>query len=111
MWRERDAFVYSVFSAVDAAAEEEILGRLVTPVVLSENLPGPEELLNQDPDVLQLAVFGLSVAVHRLLTDRGVQVSALMGHSMGELAALACAGAFTMTDGARLLCHRMAALR
>ncbi|MEU6201624.1 acyltransferase domain-containing protein [Streptomyces sp. NPDC047061] len=109
-WHDRDASVHAVFSAVDLAAAE-LLGKQVTPVVFAENPPGPEELLARDPDLFQLAVFGLSVAAHRLLVERGVRFSALMGHSMGELTALVCAGAYTLTDGARLLCHRVAALR
>lgn len=109
-WRDGDASVRAVFDAVDLAAEE-VLGRRVTPVIFADDPPGPEELLAQDPGVLQVAVFGLSAATHRFLSDQGVRFSALAGHSMGELTALVCAGAFTLADGARVLCHRIAALR
>ncbi|GAA0349624.1 acyltransferase domain-containing protein [Actinoallomurus spadix] len=109
-WYRGEEAVCTVFDAVDTAAQE-ILGKTVTTTVFSEDAPGPDELLAQDPDILQLAVFGLSAAAYRLLKDRGARMSALVGHSMGEVTALACAGAWTLTDSARILCHRISALR
>ena len=34
-----------------------------------------------------------------------------LGHSLGEIAALVCAGGFSVAEGVEIICHRMAALR
>ncbi|MBW4717308.1 acyltransferase domain-containing protein [Saccharothrix obliqua] len=104
--REVDA----VFDEIDAAA-----ARLDVPPVsaaLFDGEPRPiRDLLAEPAEVLQLAIFGVSVAVHRILVARGVTPRLLVGHSFGEMAALVAAGAFTPADGVRLVCARAAALR
>ncbi|MFZ3550816.1 acyltransferase domain-containing protein [Streptomyces sp. 4.24] len=88
----------------------EMLGRKVTPLVFGANAPEADELLTRDPDVLQLATFGVSVSIFRLLSSRGVRPEILLGHSFGEFAALVCGGAYSLADGVRMLCHRGALL-
>jgi [acyl-carrier-protein] S-malonyltransferase len=83
---------------------------------VSDALFGPEELtikqlLARPAELLQLAIFGTSVATHRILTDAGVEPYLLLGHSFGEMAALVCADAFSLADGVRLVCARTVALR
>ncbi|MBB5957177.1 acyl transferase domain-containing protein [Saccharothrix tamanrassetensis] len=68
------------------------------------------ELLAEPAEVLQLAIFGVSLAVYRILTAQGMRPRLLVGHSFGEMAALVAAGAFTLADGVRLVCARTAAL-
>ncbi|MCE6998365.1 acyltransferase domain-containing protein [Saccharothrix sp. S26] len=102
--------VDAVFDEIDAAA-----ARLDVPSVsaaLFDGEPRPiRELLAEPAEVLQLVIFGVSVAVHRILVARGVTPRLLVGHSFGEMAALVAAGAFTLADGVRLVCARAAALR
>jgi acyl transferase domain-containing protein len=69
------------------------------------------DLLAEPAELLQLAIFGVSVSVHRILATLGVRPGLLVGHSFGEIAALVAAGAFTLADGARLVCARAAALQ
>jgi malonyl CoA-acyl carrier protein transacylase len=70
-----------------------------------------EEILVANPDLVQLAIFGTSVAVYRLLESRGLRPDVLIGHSFGEIAALVCGGAFTVAEGADIICDRTAAAR
>ncbi|MDX8053548.1 acyltransferase domain-containing protein [Lentzea sp. BCCO 10_0798] len=70
-----------------------------------------QEMLAEPAELLQLAIFGASVATHRILVDHGLEPDLLVGHSFGEMAALVAAGAFSLADGARLVCARCDALR
>ena len=70
-----------------------------------------KELLTMPAELLQLAIFGTSVATYRILVESGAEPDLLLGHSFGEMAALVGAGAFTLADGVRLVCARTEALR
>ncbi|MQY08787.1 ACP S-malonyltransferase [Actinomadura macrotermitis] len=54
------------------------------------------------PGVAQLAGYTASVAVDRVLRSAGVRPGLAVGQSFGEIAALVCAGAFGVGDGARM---------
>ncbi|MEV0675203.1 acyltransferase domain-containing protein [Actinosynnema sp. NPDC050436] len=102
--------VDATFEEIDAAAAR--LDVPPVPPVLFDGEPRSiRRLLAEPAEVLQLAIFGVSVAVHRILTARGVQPRLLVGHSFGEMAALVAAGAFSLADGVRMVCARAAALR
>ncbi|MFI8106149.1 aminotransferase class I/II-fold pyridoxal phosphate-dependent enzyme [Streptomyces sp. NPDC086023] len=62
-------------------------------------------------DVCQPLLGTVQLAVTRLLADCGVTPGLTLGHSVGEFAAAATAGALTWEDTVRLLVHRGAALR
>ncbi|MFF4616169.1 acyltransferase domain-containing protein [Nonomuraea jabiensis] len=70
-----------------------------------------ERLLDEAPDVLQLAVFATSTAAFQALADEGARFSVLVGHSLGEIGALVAGGALDVAEGAEILCHRIIALR
>jgi amino acid adenylation domain-containing protein len=53
-----------------------------------------------------LAVFALDVAVAALWQSRGVTFDALLGHSVGELAAAVVAGVMPLEEGARIAAAR-----
>ena len=57
-----------------------------------------------------LAAFALSLARHRIIRHRLPRSPVLLGHSFGHLAALTCAGAFSVEDAARLLFRRNEAI-
>lgn len=61
-------------------------------------------------DSTQLAIFAQAVGINRLL-GAPARGDVLVGHSIGEIAALTAAGAFDITTGARIVCLRNAALR
>ncbi|WP_369166433.1 acyltransferase domain-containing protein [Streptomyces sp. R28] len=83
----------------------------VSEVLFGAAPPAIDEMMDRPAELLQMAIFGASVATHRLLVDAGVRPYALVGHSFGEIAALVCSGAFTLKDGVRLVCARSEALK
>lgn len=62
---------------------------------------GPEDELRKTLNT-QPALYVLDVAVARVLADAGIEPVAAAGHSLGEYAAAAVAGAFSFEDGLRL---------
>ncbi|OLR93403.1 hypothetical protein BJP25_17940 [Actinokineospora bangkokensis] len=66
-----------------------------------------------DPAVLvhqQLALFGAQVALAELWRAHGVRPAAVVGHSMGEVAAAVAVGALGVADGLRVMARRSALL-
>ncbi len=72
------------------------------------------ELSSTDParsrlnevDVLQPALFAIQVALAALWRSWGIVPHAVVGHSMGEVAAAHVAGALSLEDAARVICSR-----
>jgi acyl transferase domain-containing protein len=56
--------------------------------------------------IAQPAVFAIQLALTRLWTSWGVSPDAVVGHSMGEIAAACAAGALSVPDATRLIVHR-----
>ncbi|MBV9300237.1 MAG: SDR family NAD(P)-dependent oxidoreductase, partial [Verrucomicrobia bacterium] len=57
-------------------------------------------------EIAQPAIFAMQVAMVRLWKSWGVQPSALVGHSVGEVAATCVAGVLTLEEAARLVILR-----
>lgn len=83
----------------------------VSDVLFGRREASIKELLDERAELLQLAIFGTSVATYRILAAAGAEPYLLVGHSFGEMAALVCAEAFDLADGVRLVCARTEALR
>jgi len=94
-----------VFEEVDDALGER-LSRLV--------FEGPEDVLTLTANA-QPALMAVSLAAMRALEAEGVDLARdaafVAGHSLGEYSALAAARALTLTDAARLLRTRGAAMQ
>jgi malonyl CoA-acyl carrier protein transacylase/acyl carrier protein len=98
-----------VFADVDAVAQKR-LARTMSDAIWSDAAT-IQDLVARHPDVVQLAIYATSVAVYRLLESEGLRPDVLMGHSFGEIAAIVCGGAFSVTDGAEIVCDRTEACR
>ncbi|MEU6357162.1 beta-ketoacyl synthase N-terminal-like domain-containing protein, partial [Streptomyces sp. NPDC047072] len=57
-------------------------------------------------DRIQPAIFAVQVALHRWLAHRGVRPAAVIGHSLGEVAAAHAAGALDLADATRVIVRR-----
>ncbi len=71
---------------------------------------GPAERLART-DVTQPALLTCSVAVYRLLADRGLRFDCALGHSLGEYSALVATGAVEFAVAADLVHRRGAAMQ
>lgn len=57
-------------------------------------------------DIIQPATFAIQVALAALWRSWGVVPDAVVGHSLGEVAAAHIAGALSFDDAVRVICHR-----
>jgi acyl transferase domain-containing protein len=70
-----------------------------------------DELLNASPNLDQIGIYLTEVLIAKILIESGVRPALLVGHSFGELAALATAGVYSTETGFRIVCHRVLALQ
>ncbi len=60
----------------------------------------------QEIDIVQPALFAISISLAALWRSWGIAPDAVVGHSMGEVAAACIAGALTLADAAAVICRR-----
>lgn len=95
---------YTDFPVVKATFDEaaEALGYDLWDLVSN----GPAEKLNQT-EFTQPAILTAGVAMYRAFTESSDLKPAMMaGHSLGEYAALVCAGSMSLADGVKLVAER-----
>ncbi|MBO2454695.1 acyltransferase domain-containing protein [Actinomadura barringtoniae] len=66
------------------------------------NDPASYRAAARSPGVAQLAAYATSVSVERVLRAEGLAPGFAIGQSFGEIAAMVCAGVFSVSDGARM---------
>ncbi|MEU6095306.1 acyltransferase domain-containing protein [Streptomyces sp. NPDC047079] len=62
-------------------------------------------------DRIQTMIFAVQIGLAAVWRSYGVEPEAVIGHSVGEIAAAVTAGALSVTDGAKLICRRSRLLR
>ncbi|ASU78674.1 hypothetical protein CDG81_10740 [Actinopolyspora erythraea] len=77
----------------------------VSPLVLSSDAADLDTLVSR-PSELSLAIFAASLGVYELFKAAEVPGDVLVGHSIGEITALAAAGVVSVRDATRMLCWR-----
>jgi acyl transferase domain-containing protein/acyl-CoA thioesterase FadM len=90
----RERLGSSLAALVESSTEEEHAARLA-----------------RSPELSQVAVYLTSVLAAHSLMANGVRPDAVMGHSAGEIAALAVAGSCSLEDGLSAMVERARALR
>jgi [acyl-carrier-protein] S-malonyltransferase len=84
---------------------DEVLGYEISKIMLE----GPEEELtltqNTQPAILTHSV-GLFQKAKEILNEKGIEISAVMGHSVGEYPALVAAGALSFEDAVKAVHNR-----
>ncbi|MDX2205386.1 MAG: SDR family NAD(P)-dependent oxidoreductase [Hyphomicrobiaceae bacterium] len=94
--------------ACDAATRDwcdwSILGVL-------EAEPAQSAAMLERIDVVQPVLVALAIGYAALLRDRGIVPDAVVGHSMGEVAAAHIAGALDLRSAMRVICRRSALMR
>jgi phthiocerol/phenolphthiocerol synthesis type-I polyketide synthase B len=70
-----------------------------------EALSLADEAILETADAQPL-LFAMQLGIGAVLKSYGVRPAAVVGHSMGEVAAAVVAGALTPADGARVICRR-----
>ncbi|SEU29053.1 type I polyketide synthase [Stigmatella erecta] len=79
---------------------------------LRDLLTNPEQQPRwNDIDVIQPTLFALQVALAAVWRSLGLEPHAVVGHSMGEVAAAHVAGALSLEDAARIICERSKLLK
>lgn len=98
-----------VFAAVIDQCDQLIAPALSLSLrdLLGKN-PTPQQL--QDTRIQQPLLYSLQVALARLWMSWGVTPQLLLGHSVGEYAAMHIAGVFSLEDGLRLVLARAKAM-
>ncbi|CQD07302.1 beta-ketoacyl synthase [Mycobacterium lentiflavum] len=62
-------------------------------------------------DQVQALTFAMQVGLAAVLRERGVRPAAVIGHSVGEVAACVTAGVFDLAQGAAVACYRARGFR
>lgn len=90
---------------------EEAIGRYASWSLMEELSAGPSRSRFGEIDVVQPCLFSIQVALAELWRHWGFEPAAVIGQSMGEIAAAHVAGALSLDDAARIICRRSRLLR
>ncbi|GFN09689.1 hypothetical protein Smic_82450 [Streptomyces microflavus] len=105
LWEQNDAFREAVTACDEALAPHT--GFSVAAVVRGQDGLAPPFTRT---DVVQPALFAMYVGLAAMWRAWGVEPSAVVGHSQGEVAAAVVSGALSLADGARIVALRARAV-
>lgn len=91
----------------DSILASEAAFRPFTDWVLTDQLMAtPETSRLNEINVIQPAICAIQIALAKLWISWGIHPQAIVGHSMGEIAAAHISGALKLEDAARIICER-----
>ena len=97
----------------DLLAKEPVFAGVIDdlePIISAElGFSARQALSKQDfesTDKIQVLTYAMQVGIATLLRSKGAQPSAVIGHSLGEIAASVVAGALTPSEGCIVVCKR-----
>ena len=90
------------FHQANEVGKELLKGDFLS-LVTAESSQQHDERLAQCPDLDQIGIYLTEVLLAQVLIEAGVQPSLLLGHSFGELAALATGGVYSIETGVRIV--------
>lgn len=90
----------------DAAIQQEAGWSVIGELAATPTMSGLDRV-----DIVQPVLFAMEVAMAALWRSKGIEPDAVIGHSMGEVAAAHVAGALTLTEAVRIICRRSQLLR
>jgi acyl transferase domain-containing protein/acyl carrier protein len=96
----------AALSKCDAAVRQEAGWSVIAELHAAESASRLQQI-----DVVQPVLFSIQVALAALWRSWGVEPDAVVGHSMGEIAAAHVAGVLTLEDAVRIICRRSVLLR
>lgn len=87
---------------------DELLREYVEWSLLEELMAGEDvsRLKGSNVEITQIALFGLQIGLAALWRSSGIEPAAVVGHSLGEVAAAHVAGILTLPDAVRVIFHR-----
>ncbi|MCC6456106.1 MAG: type I polyketide synthase [Caldilineaceae bacterium] len=94
------------FHALIAQMDALLFREGATWSLLQELAASPEQSRLDETEVAQPAIFALQVALAALWRAWGITPDAVVGHSVGEVAAAYVAGVLTLPEAVRLVFHR-----
>ena len=106
-WRPE---ISAVLEEMDGPARE-LLGVSITDELLRAPTRPLDQWVTGAPDVLQLLLVAVGAATYRALRAEGAPSGLLIGHSLGELSALAAADILTPAQVSEIVCQRALTIR
>ncbi len=93
-------------AAVDQC--DELLREYMEWSLLEELMAGEDvsRMKGDDVEITQIALFGLQIGLAALWRSWGIEPDAVVGHSLGEVAAAYVSGILTLPDAVRVIFHR-----
>jgi acyl transferase domain-containing protein/NAD(P)-dependent dehydrogenase (short-subunit alcohol dehydrogenase family)/acyl-CoA thioesterase FadM len=100
----------SIFAEADHLAME-YFGHAFLPLVMAKTDAEHDSLLSRCPDLDQIGIYLSAVLTAQAVLDSGLEIDGVLGHSVGEIGALAVSGAISIEAGLNIICRRIIALR
>ncbi len=108
---EQQPVFRATLEACDQAMREHVDWSLLAELTADPNHSGLAHSRLDEIDIVQPAIFAIQVGLAALWRSWGVEPDAVVGQSMGEVAAAYVAGALSLEDAARVICRRSRLLK